>query len=227
MSVTLTRPTQEQYSQALEYYRTGATLEIIAERLDLELDVLEHLESEGWPEDGDLPALPALRSQVFERLTRIRAGELDLLTSVAETASKTSPTRSRTGQLYAQIEYAIVSLWSKQVHKVMKSGRVEVEPGRMRDVEPSDLVVPKTILDNLKALRALQDPEIDRGFVDIFVKMKGRGPEDGGSSLEDEIVRDLAGLSKEDLEVYVQTGKIPERQQELPFVSPGKKGEAA
>lgn len=211
MGPMISRPTLAQYQQVLEYYKTGQTLESIAERLGLSIETLEHLETDGWPDeeaDGEKrPAMPALRSQVLDRLTRVRAGELDLLTAIAEMASKTAITRSRSGQLYAQIENAIVSTWAKQVQAAMKDPAVEI----------ATLLQPKHTLDNLKALRQLQDPTVDKSFVDIFVRMSGRGPEDGGSSLEEEIVRDLAGLSKEELETFVVTGKVPARQQELAF----------
>jgi hypothetical protein len=221
-AMPLIRPTAEEYEQALQYYRTGAALDVIAERLGLDLDVLDQLENDGWPEIDGQPALAALRTHVLERLTRIRAGELDLLTAVAEAASKTSAIRSRTAQMYAQIENAMASSWAREATRIMKTGTVQAVglDGKptTRSVEASDLTVSKSVLDNLKVLRALQDPEVDRGFVDIFVKMGGRDPEDGGESLEDTITRDLLGLSKEQLEVYVATGKMPPRQQELPFV---------
>lgn len=221
--MALIRPSAEEYQQALEYYRTGTALDVIAERLGIDVDVLDKLEHEGWPAEGDLPALVALRAQVLERRTRIHAGELDLLTAVAETASKTASIRSRTAQLYAQIENAIATTWAKSVTKTMKAG---VVPTIARDgtpttrpVEAIDLAQSKTVTDTLKALRAMQDPGVDRSFVDIFVKMSGRGDDGAGESLEDEITRDLLGLSREQLEVYVATGKIPPRQQELPFPS--------
>jgi hypothetical protein len=221
-AMALIRPTAEEYDQALQYYRTGAALDVIAERLGLDLDVLDQLENDGWPEGDGQPALAALRTHVLERLTRIRAGELDLLTAVAEAASKTSAIRSRTAQMYAQIENAMASSWAREATRIMKAGTVQAVglDGKptTRSVEASDLTVSKSVLDNLKVLRALQDPEVDRGFVDIFVKMGGRDPEGGGESLEDTITRDLLGLSKEQLEVYVATGKMPPRQQELPFV---------
>jgi hypothetical protein len=222
--MALTRPTAEEYDQALQYYRTGAALDVIADRLGLDLDVLEQLENDGWPEEDGKPALAALRTYVLERLTRIRAGELDLLTAVAETASKTAATRSRTTVMYSMIENAIVSIWNKEAARIMIAGKITTVDSEgkstTRPIEPSDLTVSKGVLDNLKALRALQDPEVDRGYVDIFVKMGGRDPEDGGESLEDTITRDLLGLTKEQLEVYVATGKMPSRQQELPFPTP-------
>jgi hypothetical protein len=223
-AMALIRPTAEEYDQALQYYRTGAALDVIADRLGLDLDVLEQLENDGWPEEDGKPALAALRTYVLERLTRIRAGELDLLTAVAETASKTAAIRSRTAQMFAQIENAMASTWAKEVTRVMKAGTVPTVAldgsPTTRAIEAGDLTVSKGVLDNLKALRALQDPEVDRGYVDIFVKMGGRDPEDGGESLEDTITRDLLGLTKEQLEVYVATGKMPSRQQELPFPTP-------
>jgi hypothetical protein len=222
--MALTRPTAEEYDQALQYYRTGAALDVIADRLGLDLDVLEQLENDGWPEEDGKPALAALRTYVLERLTRIRAGELDLLTAVAETASKTAAIRSRTTVMYSMIENAIVSIWNKEAARIMIAGKITTVDSEgkstTRPIEPSDLTVSKGVLDNLKALRALQDPEVDRGYVDIFVKMGGRDPEDGGESLEDTITRDLLGLTKEQLEVYVATGKMPSRQQELPFPTP-------
>ena len=210
MAAVTTRPTAEQYQQALDYYRTGTSIETIGERLDLDPEQLEQLEHEGWPAlDKDHPPLAALRAEVLARLTRIRAGELDVLAAVAESAAKTSTQRARTSIIAAQIESAIVSQWGRAVTELMRGGNPKAE----------DLCMPKAVLDNLRALRGLQDPDVDRGFVDIFVKMGGREPEGagGGDSLEDAIVRYLVGLTPEEQTEYAMTGKLPKRQQELQF----------
>jgi hypothetical protein len=202
------RPTLEEYRQALDYYRTNTSIEVIGERLGLDALTLEQLEHDGWPADGEQPALNALRAEVLSRLTRIRTGQLDLLASVTDAAAKTAAQRGRTSIIASQIENAIVSTWGQSVTEAMR------RPGA---TNVADLCMPKLVLENLRALRALQDPDVDRGFVDIFVRTAARDQDGQGQSFEDAVVEDLADLTPDEQTEYALTGKKPKRQQELPF----------
>lgn len=211
MADAVKRPSAEAYQQALDFYRTGASLEQIGERLGLDDAQLEHLEHEGWPETHDAEPLPSLRSQILDRFTRLRAGELDLFAAVAEAGGLTAKERGRTMAAAANIEKAIVFKWARTVQTLMSEPASEI----------ADFALPKSVIESLAALRRLQDPRVDLNFVRVFAlgnrKNSGKDGEGDGDSLEDAIMRDLADLDDDELEEYVRTGRKPSRQRELPF----------
>jgi alkylated DNA nucleotide flippase Atl1 len=218
------RPNAATYQQALDFYRTDTAIETIGERLGLDADTLEQLENEGWPATAREPELPALRLQVLERLTRIRAGQLDTYAQLVEAAAETSKTRKRTAVLASQIENAILSAWAARVTKAT-SGKAKT----MDTVELDQLVVPASVRESLLALRRAQDPSHDRRYIEIFRRMSERDENENGNgeSWEDAIMRDLSGLTPEELEHYVETREKPKRQRELPFPKPPTGGEQA
>ncbi len=210
MAAVMPRPTQAQYDQALDLYRTNAGPEAIAEALDWDEAMVEHLIERGWSAGADGPALTRLRSAIRERITRMRAAELDLLQLHAETAGKIAPVRARTMVAAAHVENAIMTAWAKHVTDAMKVGGGKVE-------HVTDLCMPKSVLDNLRALRAAQVADVEGKSVEIFARAASRGPDDGESSLEDQIYGDLADMTPEEQAEYSRTGRKPSRQQELPF----------
>ena len=206
----VSRPTQAQYDQALDLYRTNAGTEAIADALGWTEDMVAKLIEVGWPAHGEQPALPRLRSAIRDRITRTRAAELDVLQQHAETAGRIAPVRSRTMIAAAHVENAIMSAWGQIVTKRMKEAAGQA-------VAPEDLCMPKVVLDNLRALRAAQVADVDAKSVEIFARAASRGPDDGESSLEDQIYGDLAEMTPEEQAEYSRTGRKPSRQQELPF----------
>lgn len=207
------RPTQAQYDQALDLYRTNAGPEAIADALGWDEETVERLIETGWPADGERPALLRLRSAIRERLTRVRAAELDVIQHHAEAAGRTAPTRGRTMATAAQIENAIMSGWGKHVAAKMKEAAM---PGAELE-QCLALCMPKQVLDNLRALRSAQLADVESKSVEIFARSASRGPDDGESSLEDQIYGDLAEMTPEQQAEYSRTGRMPSRQQELPF----------
>jgi hypothetical protein len=200
------RPTSEVYQQALDYYRTGTSIETIGERLGLDAGQLEQLEHDGWPAGDDGPKLLPLRAQVLERLTRVRAGELDTLAAVADSGGRTAPIRASTAHAAAKVENAILMAWMRKVSPLVK--------GQSED--PSAFALSKPVLDTLLALRRCQDISVDLRYARFFAISQGGKAEDGdGDSWEAAIVRDLAELSPEDLDEYVRTSKLPSRQRDL------------
>lgn len=210
------RPTRKQYDAALDYFRTGQPLEQIGERLGLDAEQLDQLEHDGWPAIGDgkgeSEAMPALRAQVLDRLVRLRAGELDTLSSIVDGASKTSATRAKTAIVAAQIENAIATAWGRAVTAAMKDPSLEGAELLEK------LLTSKHVHENLRALRRMQDPMVDLRYTAIFHRASAKGGDDdgkGGDSLEAEIIKDLAKLTNEEADEYARTGKLPSRQQEL------------
>lgn len=219
-AVVIARPSPEQYAQALGYYSANIPIETIGERLGIDDVALAVLENDGWPADveANLPAMPALRVQVLQRIARMRGGQLDTLAALAETASKIGPTRSKTTQTAAQIENALISVWGRIVTTAMKDASTKTDAAALLQLLTS-MAVPKSVQDCLKTLRTLQEPTIERGFVEVFSKAGGDTDDGRKDSLEESIIRDLAELSPAELDDYVRTGKLPSRQGELDFAA--------
>jgi hypothetical protein len=202
------RPSAKEYQQALDLYRTNAGPEAIADALGWNEATVEQLIEVGWPASDDGPALMRLRSAIRDRLTRVRAAELDVIQQHAETAGKTAPVRARTIEAAAQIENAIMSAWGRHTVELMREDS---------KATAADLCMPKVVLDNLRALRSAQVAEVEARSVEIFARSASRGPDEGESSLEDQIYGDLAEMTPEEQAEYSRTGRKPSRQQELPF----------
>ena len=129
---------------------------------------------------------------------------------LAETAGKIAPIRARTMVAAAHIENALMTSWARDVTDKMKGGGGKVE-------NVLELCMPKAVIDNLRALRAAQIADVESRSVEIFARAASRGPDDGESSLEDQIYGDLAEMTPEEQAEYSRTGRKPSRQQELPF----------
>lgn len=206
------RPSQAQYDQALELYRAGLNAEVIAERVGVEVEVVDKLEHEGWSARGETKALLPFRSMVQDRIVRIRNSELDWAQVTAESVAKTAATRGPNSVMAAQLEHQLLLAWSKKIQGLLKPG----EDGKIPTVDVAEMVMPKVILDNLIVLRRLQDPAPDVRVAELFRTMQGDG-ETGHKSEWEEIIADLASLSKAEQEEYGRTGVIPKPQRELQF----------
>lgn len=197
------RPSKDQYDQALALYRGGVGHEEIAYRVGIDPETVDVLEFVGFPAKGRAEELPSFKTKIQDRLVRIRNSQLDWAQSTAETAAKTAEMRGRSASVAADLELRILKAW------VAKASSAE------EVTDPSELCMPKNVLDNLRVLRGLQDPAADVKFADLFRFMAGDSADDKvGSGVED-IVAELAALSPEEQEHYANTGQIPKPQGEL------------
>jgi hypothetical protein len=213
------RPTQEQYDLALALYRANRSSERIATAADMDLDDVERMIDDGWPARGGqkpVAAMPSLSSQLEDRVIRLRNAELDFADQIASTAARVTTTRAKTIELAAAAEQTLMRVWYEKIKKEIDDAATE-----SRGVDLTKIAVGQEMHSAFRTLRSMRDQTLDLRAADLFKMLRGEdgdGDSARGSELE-AAVSTVAGLTAEQKDEYIRTGKLPKKQLELQLVA--------
>lgn len=217
------RPSPEQYERALQLYRAGRSAERIAETLELDPDDVDRLINDGWPAragKNPQPELPSLSSQLEDRVIRLRNNELDYSEQIAQAAASMVRARAKTIDYATKLEQLLMQAWFERARRAVEvATRTAQETGEPLDLDLHDLTAPADVLASLRTLRWQRDQGVDLRASELFKFLRGDDEEASAGSELDAIVSALAGLTREEQEEYVRTGKIPKKQLSLPLAN--------
>jgi hypothetical protein len=202
--------TSTQYDHALRLYRGGFVDEwgLIADHTGLSETDVESLVLEGAMV-VDRPGSPPERRPSFvsvlqDQLARAKSAQMDWAMANAESASAVAKVRRDTLPEAARIERALVGAWGVKIRKASAEAKARNEPPDLADLLP-----PKGTAAALRSLRVIMDQTTDiRAPGELF---SGQIRDDSGEREAGEwsLVDDLRALDDEQMEAYIETGKIP------------------